>query len=236
MFTIRRLDTVLAAALVFAPIVPAEAQKMFSGTIVYRMEFKGKQGELTYVVKGPKVRQETRLAGVPQGAYQIIDYSTGDVITVMPAQRKYVKANYKQLAAALKGMGTAGAGANDKTASAAQGIAPTGRKETIAGYSCEVYADKSGSESCIATGLGRFVAMEGGAGANAGGGTGAPQSPALAQRFREGALPLRMKLVQRDGAMMITGTKIAPGSPPASAFVVPAGYEELRMPAGLAQP
>lgn len=240
MLTTRRLDTVFAAALLCAPIVPAAAQKMFNGTIVYRMEFKGKQGELTYLVKGPKVRQETRFAGMPQGAYQIIDYSTGDVITVMPAQRKYLKANYKQLGAALKGMGAAGADAGSKTPSAAADIAPTGRRETIAGYSCEVYADKSGSESCIATGLGHFVAMSGASGANAaGGGMGPPQSPALArlaQRFRDGALPLRMKLAQRDGAMMITATKIEPGSPPASAFVVPPGYEEIKMPAGLAQP
>ena len=220
---------VLGAAIGLAGVrsaAPLAAQKLFQGTITYEVTpAGGTPVEMILRSNGRKLREDMRAPGTGNESttYQVIDGESGDVLVVIPAARQYMLRNVKKLRAESGVRGdTDSSRANDLLAD----IVATGRKETIAGLSCEVYVRKSrpGMEWCLTTALGRIGALDDQL-------TGGNAMSRAMQPFTNGALPLRMTAGAATGhPMTMIATKVDRATPPASLFTVPAGFVELKNP------
>lgn len=206
---------------VFGLAPTLRAQKLFEGTITYQVTpASGTPVEMILRSNGKKLREDMRApdTGDESTSYQVIDGESGDVLVVIPAAKQYMLHNFKKLR-------TATGKTNDSTAAA--DLAPTGRKETIAGRTCEVYVrnDQPGNEWCITSALGRLGAFDDQLTSND------AMSGAAMQLFKNGALVLRMSYGAALGyPMTMVATKIDRSPPPTSIFKVPAGYTELKNP------
>jgi hypothetical protein len=202
------------------------AQKLFEGTITYQMTPSGGTPvEMILRSNGKKLREDMRAPGTADEAnsYQIIDGESGDVMIVIPAAKQYMVNNFKRLRGANGARGDSDRARTDELLA---DVVATGRKETIAGITCEVYVRKSqsGNEWCLATNLGRFGVFDDQlVGSNA-------MSNAT-RPFQNGALVLRMTAGAASGhplTMVATSVDRTPPSP--SLFRVPAGFTELKNP------
>lgn len=219
----------LGAILLLGSAGSAAAQREFEGSAVYRMSTGGKAVDVTYYSKGKKVRQEISAGGTQ--AATITDYSEGKSITLMPAQKKYLVMDYKAMGKALKPVADRlGEKRPDKTTKpVVPQFTPTGKRETVAGHSCEHYEMKGDNavvmDFCVAKDLGFF--MLGGASL----GAASPGYAALANDFKAGFFPLKLS-VQKAGATQATfeAVRIERKAMPAAMFEVPAGYTALTMP------
>ena len=231
-----RARTLLGLAGVFAGAVysaPAAAQKTFEGTISYDVRASDKQMQISISSRDKLVRQDFVLpADAPPEAqtYQLFDYGNGNVTTVLPGMKKYMTTNLKTLRDA---MGHNDEPRSDDVRRALDDIKTTHRKETIAGYVCEVYTLKSTprDEWCITTGLGHFLYFEGATGVDPNGGPGLAENSAAAslmRTFKTGAVVLRMQMMSRNGeTVSMIATKVDRSVPPATLFVLPASFEEM---------
>src|ERR1043166_8497440 len=102
-------------------------------TIVQMVEGKGQNHEVTLKVKGDKIRMEA----TPQMT-MIVDGKTGDVITLMNAQKKIVRISGDK-AKAIAEIAAKYSGTN----SAKPKLVATGKKMTIEGYEAEEYLAES---------------------------------------------------------------------------------------------
>jgi len=220
---------VLAAASLCALFAaPVAGQNVFNGVITYKLDFEQAPGEEVISSSGSKFRVDAKMAvaGTPQEFIMLYDMASGDVTTVMPAQKRYMTTNYKKMEEAM----------DKKSADElAPKIVNTGKKETIAGHSCEVWAETDKKmEVCVATDLGHFMPFERGYAmmrARAAAGGASPPVAALIEHFKNGFVPLRMTFSDSKGRPnSVVATSIERKSVPADMFVVPAGYTGMRMP------
>ena len=98
-------------------------------TIVQKVDGKGAASEITLKLKGDKIRMEA----TPQ-VTMIVDGKTGDTITLMTVQKKYLRISGDK-ARAIAELATKYAG----TTSEKTKLAATGKKMTINGYEAEEY-------------------------------------------------------------------------------------------------
>jgi len=222
----------VGAAMAFA--TPAAAQKTFEGTITYDVSMRDKQMQISISSRGKLVRQDFLLppdAPPEAETYQLFDYANGNVTTVLPGMKKYMVTNLKTLRDAL---GASGERRDDDVRKALGDIKATGRKETIAGLTCQVYVLDStpGDEWCITTGLGHFLYFEGASGVDLGSATsplgGKSATADLMRTFKAGAVVLRMQMRSRNGDVMsMVASKFERSVPEATLFVLPASYQEM---------
>jgi hypothetical protein len=214
---------------------PLRGQKVFEGTISYDVDMGARQMQLSMSARGNKVRQEMQVDGAPyemRGMYQILDYSSGDIVTVLPQMKRYMLLNFRKLRESSTQSGKPG----DQSAKMIAGINATGKKESVAGLDCEVYVmdERPGDEWCITTALGHFLGFEGDgsvSGSNPSPVTSNPAVAELMKKFKQGAVILRMRMAGRDGRdMTMTATKIDRTAPPRENFAVPPGFEEMKNP------
>ena len=102
-------------------------------TIVQMVEGKGENHEITLKIKGDKIRMEA----TPHMT-MIVDGRTGDVITLMNAQKKIVRISGDK-AKAIAEMAAKYAGTN----TAKPKLVATGKKMTINGYEADEYVAES---------------------------------------------------------------------------------------------
>lgn len=225
--------SMIACAAVAGVSAPAGAQKTFEGTITYDVTMDGKQAVMSISSRGSKVRQDVMLPGAPPEAqtYQIIDYEKREIVTVLPGMRQYITLNPGKL----------GSGANqpqsdsarlERVRARAADVSETGRKETIAGLSCEVYVLKSAPEDevCLTTELGHVLAFEGRDGMadrSASPLAGDPTIAALMAKFSHGAAILRMRMSSARDDMTMVASKVERTPQPASYFAIPQGFTEI---------
>lgn len=183
------------------------------------------QGEaaapVVILAKGGKSRMDMTAGGMQM--YLIMDSDAGEMLSVMPAQKMFMRMNVKDMA----GQG------QDEDAKAPK-ITRTSRRETIAGKTCEhiLFEDENGDQMdiCAARGLGFFMG-----GGRAGPWGGAASVPAgyekLMQEFKDGFFPLRIEAVEQGQrtTLMLVKT-VEPQKLEASLFAPPAGYQEMKMP------
>lgn len=212
--------------------VPATvAAQAFEGRVTVEMAGPG-GGAMPMVIlaKDGKSRMEAVAGGMPVA--MIMDYRAGNITTLMTSQKMYMKMDLKQMEQQMRAMGGA-----PGTAEAPK-YTRTGRRETIAGQSCEhvLFDNKDGKQMdiCAAQGLGFF----GGAGGGMGGGRGGAGIPGgldqLMKDFKDGFFPLRMEMVEgTTRRQVLLVTKIERQPVEASLFTVPAGYTEMQMPPGM---
>jgi hypothetical protein len=222
--TIRAVLSVLAATL------PAGvAAQAFEGRVTAQMGGNANRPPADVVIyaKGGQSRMESTMGGMPVAL--IMDYQGGAITTLMIPQRMYVKMDLKQAAAQWRGM----TGTTDTTPPT---ITRTGRRETIAGVSCEhiVFETAGGAQSdvCAAKGMGFF----GGGGSMRGGrGAGVPADiDRLMREFSEGFFPLKIENVNgTTRTQVLLVTKIERQAVDLALFQPPADFTEMQMPLGM---
>ena len=121
--------SLLSLTLVAGLCVPAHADF----TIVQKVEGKGAPNEITLKLKGDKIRMEA----TPQ-VTMIVDGKTGDTITLMNAQKKYLRISGDK-AKAIAELATKYSG----TTSEKTKLTATGKKMTINGYEAEEYTGET---------------------------------------------------------------------------------------------
>lgn len=117
--------SLLSLALVCCLCVPVRADF----TIVQKVEGKGGGNEITLKLKGDKIRMEA----TPQMT-MIVDGKTGDTITLMNAQKKFLRISGDK-AKAIAELATKYGGASGEKPK----LVATGKKMTINGYEAEEY-------------------------------------------------------------------------------------------------
>jgi hypothetical protein len=237
---------VLTAAALGVP-ARARAQGTFEGMVAGTMSVSdGKVVPFRYYQLGSRTRQEYTYEG--HGGAMIFDGTTGDMISIMPEQKKYMVMNLRTASGPMRKLGDAmGGGRGDKAPDFSKmKVTRTGQHETIAGIPCEHYLfqnteepDTQPIDMCGATGLG-FMGM---AGQNSSmmPSTAAllrSQNPDLARLARQGFFPLKMTFSERqhpDRKSVWVVTQIDRHRPDAALFQPPAGYTQLQIP-GMGKP
>ncbi len=246
----RTVGYALALLTAAAVSVPgrARAQGTFEGMVVGTMSLAdGKSMPFRYYQLGSRTRQEFAFDG--HSGAMIFDGTTGDMITIMPEQKKYMIMNSRTASGPARRLGDAmsGGGAGGKAPDFSKmKVTATGRRETIAGITCEHYLfqdtekpDDPPIDICGAPGLG-FMGMAGQSNSMM------PsmaallhsQNPDLARLARQGFFPLKMTFSERqhpEKKMVWVATQIDRHRPDAALFQPPAGYTPLQIP-GMGKP
>ncbi len=102
-------------------------------TIVQKVEQKGTASEIVLKLKGEKIRMEA----TPE-VTMIVDGKTGDTITVMNAQKKYLRISGEK-AKAIAELATKYSGATAEKPK----LVATGKKMTVNGYEADEYAGET---------------------------------------------------------------------------------------------
>lgn len=191
-------------------------------TIVQNIEGGGPVSSMTMKIKGDKARIEA----TPQMS-TIVDSKTGDMITLMHDQKKFMRISADQAKAAaeiaMDGM--------DKNAAKPQ-LKPSGKKETINGIETAEYTIESPAfkgSYWIATNYPNAAAILKELSATT------PQSWGVATRgmpdYRDfPGVPIRTNLTVGGAQIVTTVASIKQDPIPESEFATPAGYEEFQMP------
>jgi hypothetical protein len=220
----------IARALVVGALVyaasPAVARAQFEGVITMKVQQPGGAApmEIRQFVRGGTTR--TEMTGPMGEMAMIADVTKGLGYMVLPARQTYMQMALPNQAQATERM--RGAAVQPK-------VSRTGRKETIAGYSCEhwnVQVDTVSFDACMASGLPVWssVMQGGGMGGRRGGGTG------WLSMVGDGSLfPLR---VTRTGSSvpMVEVTSIEKKTLSPALFTPPANFEKVEGPAGRGRP
>lgn len=186
----------------------------FEGVITIRMATR--QGmpaqEMEYLARSGNVRVNINS---PAGSMAILGLKAeGKTYMLMESQRMYTEVSPETVDAAL-------AKAQEPK------VTKTGKKETIAGESCEhVVIETNGekgpqkTDACMAYGLGPFVNPMASMARN--------MAPWQRQLMKEGGFPLRITLA--DGTVPLEVTKIEKKRVNDSLFRVPADFSKMDMP------
>ena len=173
----------------------------------------------------------------------IFDGNTGNMISIMPEQKKYLVMNMRTASGPMRQLGEAmgGRGGSKAPDFSKVKVTVTGQREVIAGVPCQHYLfqstehpDDPPMDMCGATGLG-FMGMAGQTGSMMPS-TAAllrSQNPQLAKLARQGFFPLKMTFAERehpDRKSVWLVTQIDRRRPAASLFAPPAGYTEMVIP------
>ncbi len=195
----------IRSALMVALTATTLAAQGFEGSITMkRTSTNGDANEMTYLVKGGKLRIDTPTGGM------IIDGAAQKMLMVMTPQKMYVEIDMQGIASSAEG----------KTPPK---VTHTGKMETIAGYQCEhilITGDGDTGDVCMAKGLARFMVPSAGRG-------GMSSQPAWVQALGESGFPLK---VERDGKVEMEATKIEKKSLDAALFTAPEGFTKMDMP------
>lgn len=231
----------MVALLAATLAVPAAAQGTFEGLLVGSMTMPdGKTMPFRYYQLGSRIRQEYTIEGHTMST--IWDGTTGDMIMIIPQQKKYTVMNMRSASGTarqlVEGMSGKRGGAESPDFSKMK-VTATGRRETIAGITCEHYLfqntdtpNKKPMDMCGATGMG-FMGMAGETGMSMMPSTVAllrSQNPELARIARQGFFPLKMTFSSDRGDAVWTAVSIDRRRPDAALFQPPAGYTQLQMP------
>lgn len=207
----------------------------FEGVVTWQMGVRGQQVVQSY--KAGLVRTEMG-RGNEQGT-MILDGSAGTMTILMPSEKMY-------MVMSMQGMSDhpSRRDPNDKPPS----IRPTGRMETIAGRTCEVYlyAEAEGepdtNELCVAKGMGYMSMASGGGMMGRGRDPMADigrvaSNPTYARVYRDGFFPLRISKIEKNKVVpVMVATSVEPKSLDAGLFKVPDGYTQMTMPGAMPRP
>lgn len=190
----------------------AAAAADFEGQVDYMVTSEGRSQPLSFLVRGPKARIDVNGGQ----AAAIIDGDAHTQVVLMPARKMYMSMAVQRSVAESA----------DKQ-SRPTALRKTGKRETIAGVACEVYAYKNEDgegELCNARGLGRFLPVQGGPG-----GGGWPFERVLAG---SDVFPLRINHRGKDGPTQLLATKVDRRSIDPALFQPPADYRPFALPQG----
>ena len=203
-------------ALVLSLVVPGALMAQgFEGRITAEMSGMGASGTpVVILTKGGKSRMEMNAGGMDM--YMLMDGAAGTMLSVIPAQRMYMKMDLNAAAGGRQ----------------APQITRTGTHESIAGHDCEhvlMTTQRGQMDMCVAKGLGFFTGPGGGPMSR--GPSMAMGYGALMREFKDGFFPLKIEMVEgtKRTPFLLVKT-ITPQPVDAALFVVPEGFQEMSMP------
>ncbi len=215
------------------------AQGNFEGSITYAVTGMGPSGATIRMSrKGTKFRQEISMPGRRggmAGTVTIYDGDTGNAMTLMPQQKKYMVMNNKKLTDQMKGASTGNPAAVDYST---MKVTKTGQHETVAGIGCDHYTfattktiEDTQVDICGAPGMG-FFTMTGDLASSAASAMAMmkSQNPELAKLASKGFLALKMTITSKGKPMIWEATKVERGGVDDAMFQAPAGYTKFEMP------
>lgn len=201
----------LVASLPLLAAAPAAAAQTFEGVVtakVHAADAGREATEVTYALRGGVMRMEMATRGDMRSII-IVDTPAQTNYVLMPQQKTYMAMPFS---------------AGGAEAARPPEIVRTGRKETVAGHTCEhwLVKDPSGDlDVCVAAGLGAPFTMGGGMG----------REPTWTSALREQrGFPL--KVARAGGATILEVTKIERKTLDPALFVPPADYKKMEMPTG----
>ncbi len=212
----------LAASSLLA--VPAQAQS-FEGVVNYTITSgKGQTMDMTYMMKGDKIRQVMHTQG--QEVAMLMDLGSHTMTMVMPSQQAYMTMDMNHMAQMAPGM--------QHQSSEPPKITATGKTETVAGHKCEHYlvGEEQNVDICVAKGMGYYMSGNGVRGHGMGDMPSGANLDAWKKVFKDGFFPLKMEMKDQNG-MTMEATSIESKSLPDSLFAPPSGYRQMQMPAGM---
>lgn len=216
----RSVPLALAAAALMA--APAGAQETFQGVITYQLNADGRAMTLRHMSRDARIRQEIEGLGMPGPVVVLVDLDANLAQMVMESMGMYMEIDLNQAAE------MAGVSGPDATAPKVQKL---GTSAVVAGIRCEDYRLGEDVEACIASGMGWFVMPRGqGRGAR---GIGGVDFSAFRDAFKDGMLPLRVKLVRNgnwEEIMVATAVERKPLE--AGLFTLPPGLRKMNSPGG----
>src|ERR1041384_3731513 len=233
--------TQMAALALLGVAARATAQGTFEGMVAGTMTADGKVVSFRQYLSGARSRQEYDMQG--QTAVMIMDGTTGDEITLIPQQKKYLVMNMHQMGEAARQMAGALPGGRAQTKGpgdiSKMKVTATGRRETIAGITCEHFEisdatkpNRAPMDMCGAPGMG--FSIFGGVNGNAARSGAAAQhidNPVFARMMRDGFFLLKMTIIDEDNKTMTwVVTQVDRRRPAASLFAPPPGYTKFEMP------
>lgn len=244
MTTIWRVVTIAASAgALLAASQPAHAQTGFNGTITFAMHTEGgKPSTLIQTTNGNKMRFEVydSTKGPNQAGGMILDGDAHTMTVVMPEQQKYMTVTQDQMKAATAAMsGMVNSGSQSSTGTPWT-VTNTGRTETVAGVTCNVYhasgTSKSGKpgegEFCVAQGVGLSMGDPAYKDMMGLGHVNTPPELAQVGDLLKGGKGILKVTETKDGKSytMLEAIKIDRSSPSSSAFAPPSSYTQQQMP------
>jgi len=203
-----RIRSLIFALAVSAPL----AAFAFEGTVDYQIQSgDGKTQNMEYQIKGQKFRMNMHTPEHGDAA-TLFDTPNRTMYILMPEKKMAMKRTMPEVKSTPKA-----------TSHGKETFTNTGRKETVAGHECTVYAYKSEDgegEVCSAQDMGSFYYAN-----SRGGEQPAWQKEAMAKGF----FPLKTsnKSAKNGKTFTMVATKIVPGSLPASLFEVPKDYKMM---------
>jgi hypothetical protein len=221
--------------LILAAWPAAAAGQEFEGAIYAQMLAQGKTIDVVYYVKGLRSRIEATSPEIQKQsvgpAITISDGNTGEMITIMPAQKMYTRMNVKDVQEIGKALD-----AKDRDHKLPDlTFRRTGRKETVAGHECEHWlVGPDQTDMCIAKGLGFWGASgQSGIGALSKAGflerrdieAQLARYPELRELAEHGAFPLKVN--GQNFTMVVT--RIEKKRLGDDLFRPPAGYQEMNL-------
>lgn len=221
-----RIQTLVGLTAIVAGSAAPLAAQGFEGVVTWQVS--GDNGTMTQMYKGSLVRMEMNQAG--REGVMLMDHTGGTITMLMPQQKMYMKMDLK----GMPGM----SGDEDR---AQPKLTATGKSETIAGHTCEVYryAEAAGKpetmEMCVAKGMGFFMMGHSpmGGGGPLGNLAKVGSNPEYAKLYKDGFFPLRMSSLEGGTAKpMLLAKAIEAKSLDAGLFAVPAGFMEMKMGGG----
>lgn len=208
MFACSRARAVRGAAmagLLALSAQPAFAQTpVFEGTIVrHDSAGSGRVSETRWLFRGGKMRIDS------DSGSMIVDSRTRKITMVMPQIRGYMEIDSP---------------AETGAAEAAPQVQRTGRRETIAGMSCEHWTvtedDGDVSDVCVASGINVWPYFESFLGQD-------PKAAFIRSMARNGNFPLSEQEEGKESRDVVVSVSRTP--PDAALFSAPAGYRRLTM-------
>jgi Domain of unknown function (DUF4412) len=193
-------------------------------TIVQKVEMGSTPGEMTIRIKGDKVRVDP----APQIS-MITDNKTGDTVTLMHSEKKALRMSGEKMKAAAEMVNKFTGGASP---AASPKLTPLGRKEQVNGMSTELYS--------IDTPVGKatyYIAPNYPDAAAILQEMQATQPAALASAatnmpgFRDlPGVPVKIEMDAQGRHIVMTLLSLKRDPIPASEFVIPPGYSDMKMP------
>lgn len=204
------------------PVPAPLAAQEFEGVLLMRA--KGMPGgTMKGYVKSGKYRMEISVEG--RGDMVIIaDPAAGETYMVMPSQSMYMVMKMADMERGVDSLirREVGEGAT---------LTPTGKKEAVAGRSCEVFRYKdsrSEMDLCLARELGAFKGAEAFFGGRMTPGRTPQAPPWVREMLRQGAFPL--KVSETSGEVIWEVLSMEKRELEAALFVPPANFRRMEMP------
>jgi hypothetical protein len=218
------LSVIFPAALFLAAGVTAHADLV----IVQKIDSALQSGNMTIKVKDGKAR-----ADIAQQVSTITDGSTGETITLMHAQKSYMRMSAERSKALLQQLQKL-QGAQPGAGATPPKLTPTGRKEKVDKYDCEVFTWSTGPANVtywIAKDFPNYAQVNAALEKTQNAGLNAVAKGMLPNSADFPGMPVKTEMTVNGQKVTTTIVSVTEEPVDAVAFEVPKDYKEMAMPA-----